>query len=54
MTPANIHDSQMLTILLDPENRDDFVRADSTDSKECFEDLLRLGGFESCIHKKGA
>ena len=27
MTPANIHDSQMLPMLLDPENRDDYVWA---------------------------
>jgi IS5 family transposase len=29
VTPANIHDSQMLTHVLDPENSDDFVWADS-------------------------
>ena len=43
----------MLPMLLDPENQDDFVWADSAYSGECFEDLLRLGGFESCIHEKG-
>ena len=26
VTPANIHDSQMLPLLLDPENSDDYVR----------------------------
>ena len=54
MTPANIHDSQMLPMLLDPGNLDDFVWADSAYSGECFEDLLRHGGFESYIHEKDA
>ena len=53
MTLANSHDSQMLPMLLDPENQDDFVWADSAYSGEFFEDLLRIGGFESCIHEKG-
>ena len=54
VTPANIHDSQMLPCLLDPENEHDYVWADSAYSGECFEDLLSLGGFESLIHEKGA
>jgi IS5 family transposase len=54
VTPANIHDSQMLPKLLDPENQHDYVWADSAYSGECFEDLLSLGGFESRIHEKGA
>ena len=54
VTPANIHDSQMLPRLLDPENEDDYVWADSAYSGECFEDLLSLGSFESLIHEKGA
>jgi IS5 family transposase len=54
VTPANIHDSQMLPRLLDPENEHDFVWADSAYSGECFSDLLSLGGFESLIHEKGA
>jgi IS5 family transposase len=54
VTPANIHDSQMLPRLLDPENEHDYVWADSAYSGECFEELLSLGGFESCIHEKGA
>jgi IS5 family transposase len=54
VTPANIHDSQMLPRLLDPENEHDFVWADSAYSGECFADLLSLGGFESLIHEKGA
>ena len=51
--PANIHDSQMLPRLLDPENEHDYAWADSAYSGECFEDLLSLGGFESRIHEKG-
>ena len=54
VTPANIHDSQMLPMLLDPENQDDYVWADSAYSGQCFEDLLSLGGFESRIHEKGS
>jgi IS5 family transposase len=54
VTPANIHDSQMLPLLLDPENEHDYVWADSAYSGECFDDLLSLGGFESLIHEKGA
>ena len=54
VTPANIHDSQMLPHLLDPENEHDYVWADSAYSGECFEDLLNLSGFESLIHEKGA
>ena len=54
VTPANIHDSQMLPLLLDPENEHDYVWADSAYSGECFDGLLSLGGFESLIHEKGA
>lgn len=54
MTPDIIHDSQMLAILLDPENRDDFAWAGSAYLEDCFEALLRLGGFENYVHKKGA
>ena len=54
VTPANIHDSQMLPRLLDPENEHDYVWADSAYSGECSEELLNLGKFESLIHEKGA
>ena len=54
VTPANIHDSQMIPMLLDPENQDDYVWADSAYSGQCFQDLLSLGGFESRIHEKGS
>jgi IS5 family transposase len=53
ITPANIHDSQMLPQVLDPENSDDFVWADSGYAGARFEDLLDLAGFESRIHEKG-
>jgi len=54
VTPANIHDSQMLLRLLDPEDKHGYVWADAAYSGECFEDLLSLGGFESRIHEMGA
>ena len=44
----------MLPMLLDPENQDDNIWADSTYSEQCFEDLLSLGSFESRIHEKGS
>jgi IS5 family transposase len=53
VTPASIHDSQMIAHLLDPENEHDFVWADSAYSGECIRDLLDLAGFESLIHEKG-
>ncbi|WP_254929520.1 IS5 family transposase [Cyanobium sp. T1B-Tous] len=52
VTPANIHDSQMLPMLLDPENHDDYVWADSAYAGECIEDLLSLGGFEVASIKR--
>ena len=54
VTPANIHDGQMLPMLLDPENTDDYVWSDSAYAGKCIEDLLSLGGFESCIHEIGS
>ena len=39
-------------MLLDPENQDDFVWVDTACSGEYFDGLLRLVGFESCIHKR--
>ena len=52
VTLDNIYNSQMHPMLLDPENQDDFVLADSAYSGECIEYLLMLGGFESCSHEK--
>jgi IS5 family transposase len=54
VTPVNIHEGQMLPLLLDPENEHDYVWADSAYSGECFDALLSLGCFESLIHEKGA
>ena len=54
MTPANILDSQMLPMLLDPENSDNYIWADFAYAGMCFEDLLNLGGFESFVHEKAA
>ena len=54
VTPANNHDSLILPMLLDHENTDDYVFADSAYAGECFKDLPSLGGFESCIHEKGS
>ena len=54
VTSANIHDSQMLPMLLDPENQDDYVWADSAYSGERFKDLLSLAGFANRIHEKGS
>ena len=40
-------------MLLDPENQDDYVWADSAYSGERFKDLLSIAGFENRIHEKG-
>ena len=52
VSPANIHDSQMLPMLLDPENQDDYVWADYSYSIQSFTDLLSLAGFENRIQDK--
>ena len=44
----------MLPMLLDPENQDDYLWADSAYSGECFKVLLSLAGFENRIHEKGS
>ena len=54
VTPANIHDKQMHTILLDPENHDDYVWAVSAYSGRRFKDLLSLAEFENRINEKGS
>jgi len=41
-------------MLLDPENQDDYVWADSAYSGERFQDLLSLGGFKNRIYEKGS
>ena len=54
ITPGNIHDSQMLPLVLNPVNEDEYVWAESAYSGECFNALLSLGGFEDLIYEKGA
>jgi len=54
VTPANVHDSQMLPRLLYPENEHDYVWFDSAYSGERFEKLFNLCGFESLIYEKWA
>ena len=44
----------MLPMLLDPENTDTYDWADPAYAGACFEDLLNLGGLETCIHEKGS
>lgn len=53
ITPANIHDSQMLPQFLDLENSDDVGWADSGYAGARFEDFLDLAEFESGINEKG-
>ena len=52
MTSANLHHSQMLSMLLDPKIHDDYVWSDSAYSGQCFEDLLSLGSFKRRIDEK--
>ena len=40
----------MLPMLLDPENHDDYVWADSAYSVERFKELLSLARFENRVH----
>ena len=54
VTPAHRHDRQMLPCLLDFENEHNSVWADFAYAGECFETLLNLGGFETCIHENGS
>jgi len=44
----------MLPMLLDPENHDHYVWADSVYSGERFKDLLSLARFDNRIHEKGS
>ena len=44
----------MLPLLLDPENQDDYVWADSAYSGQRFKDLPILAGFENRIHENGS
>ena len=53
VTAASIHDIQMSPHLLNPEDKHDYVLANSACSGKCFEDLFSLDDFESLIYKKG-
>jgi IS5 family transposase len=53
VSPANVHDSQMLPAILDPFNLDNFFFADSAYAGELFEEFLSAAGFESFINEKG-
>ena len=44
----------MLPMLLDPENQDHSLWADSAYSRERFKDVLRLAGFDNRIHEKSS
>ena len=54
VAPANVHDSQLLSSLLDPENTGDIVWGDSAFAGKKFDELLDLAGFQSNIHEKGS
>lgn len=53
VTPANVHDSQVLDDLIDPDNRDPGVWADSAYRSEETEAVLEDAGYESHICEKG-
>ena len=54
MTPANNHDSQILPMLLDHENTDDYVFADSAYAGECLKIYRVLGALKVAFTKKAA
>lgn len=53
VTPANVHDSQVLDNLIDPDNEDPGVWADSAYRSEETETVLKEAGYESHICEKG-
>ena len=53
VTPANVHDSQALDAVLDPDNADPQVWADSAYRSEETEATLKAAGYVSHIHEKG-
>ena len=53
VTPANVHDSQVLAEVLDPDNEDPQVWADSAYRSEQTESDLAGAEYESHIHEKG-
>ena len=52
-TPANVHDSQVFDAVLDPDNADPQVWADSAYRSEATEAALSEAGYESHICEKG-
>ena len=54
LTPANLHASQMLPALLDGENGDAMVWADSAYQSKLVDSFLKEAGYESRIHEKGS
>ena len=54
LTPANVHDSQMLPALLDGENEGSVVWADSAYRGRMLESMLKEAGYESRIQEKGS
>ena len=53
VTPANVHDSQVFDDLIDPDNADPGVWADSAYRSEETEAVLARAGYESHICEKG-
>ena len=53
ITPANVHDSQLLPALLDGENSDPYLWADAAYQGKAVETLLQDAGYESRIQEKG-
>jgi IS5 family transposase len=53
VTPANVHDSQLLDALVDPDNEDPDVWADNAYGSEASEAVLADAGYASHICEKG-
>ena len=53
ITPANVHDSQLLPALLDGESSDPMVWADAAYQGKAVETLLQDAGYESRVQEKG-
>ena len=53
VTAANVHDSQVVAQLLDPDNRDPDLWGDSAYRSEATEAMLRAAGYISRICEKG-
>ncbi|MYF35776.1 MAG: transposase, partial [Synechococcus sp. SB0678_bin_12] len=53
VTPANVHDSRMLPALLDGENTEAMVWADSAYQSTVVDSVLKEVGYEGRIQEKG-